>query len=552
MTDKPVQPGLHHGSFNRKVTGEQAALQRLPTSGATRAVAGVKPTWKVNIGGGKGGGFFDRMFKGGKPFTAPDDKLLTLANAMKETDPNDAALDNPGIPAGYTYLGQFVDHDITLDTTPLSTAMADLGMVENFRSPGIDLDSVYGSGPGPHRFLFARERVQGKKEFRDTSKLLLGKTEVSPDQNGVDILPDNKDNDLPRNPQGAAIIGDHRNDENLLVAQTHVAFLKFHNKVVDELVAANTPRSELFDKASRIVRWHYQWMVLHDLVARLTEPGTVNKVLTEGRKFYRFKKQPYMPFEFSAALFRLGHSMVREVYSHNRVFPSDSSGITNGTLRLLFNFSGLSGLIGGDIAFVPPPPPPPGPPSTRLLPTNWIVDWRRFYDFSGVPLNLSRRLDPLLAPMLHTLPGESGTDMNLAFRNLKRGVRLQLPSGQAVAEVMSKKIAFTALTSAEIASGADGAVAKSLGFHTDTPLWYYILKEAQVRHQGLHLGPVGSRLLAEVFVGLVQGGEDTFLSDKAPKNWKPHLKAKSPGNFTMTDLLNFVGEVSPIDGVATA
>jgi hypothetical protein len=414
-------------------------------------------------------------------------------------------------------------------------------MIRNFRTPGLDLDSLYGSGPGPHRFLFAREAAG--PGFRDTPKFRLGHTQDSPDQNGVTIPAAGKDNDLPRTTHGIAIIGDHRNDENLLVAQTHVAFLKFHNKVVDSLKAAGVPDEELFQRASIEVRRHYQWIVLHEFCALLAGANTIRDILRNGRKFYRFRKKPFMPLEFSVAAFRLGHSLVRERYSHNRVFPAGAGGLGVGSLELLFNFTSLSGRIAGEIASAPPLSP-------SVLPTNWIIDWRRFYDFATptIPLNSARRLDPFLVPALHALPGETGNAASLPFRNLRRGVLLKLPSGQAVATAMKSKIPLTPLTAAEIASGPDGAVAKSLGFDRQTPLWYYILKEAQVRTNGVRLGPVGARIVAEVFIGLLQGDEDSFLNQRG---WKPSLPSKVPGKFTMTDLLRFVGEISPIDGIGT-
>ena len=131
--------------------------------------------------------------------------------------------------------------------------------------------------------------------------------------------------------------------------------------------------------------------------------------------------------------------------------------------------------------------------------------------------------------------------VNLAFRNLKRGVMLGLPSGQAVATHMH---IANPLTPVEISSGPDGAIAKSKGLHTATPLWYYILKEAEVRHSGQRLGPVGSRIISEVFVGLVHGDQNSFLWREA--NWKPSLPAKIAGMFTMADLLRFVDDVNPI------
>jgi hypothetical protein len=288
--------------------------------------------------------------------------------------------------------------------------------------------------------------------------------------------------------------------------------------------------------------------VLHDFVARLVEPGLVESILKNGRHFYRFKTRPYMPIEFSAAAYRLGHSMVREVYNYNRVFRQ--GGITPATLDLLFRFSGLSGQIVGNT--VPAAVPLPQP----TLPSNWIIDWRRFFDFNtpaggptGMELNLARKLDPFITPQLHTLPGSTAANpTSLAFLNLKRGVNLGLPSGQSIAKAMRKKVVFDPLTPAEIAQGPDGAVAKALKFDKETPLWFYILKEAQIRGNGLRLGPVGSRLVAEVFVGLVQGDKQSFLSQK---NWKPTLPAKKVGTFFMTDLLQFVGDISPIDGVKT-
>lgn len=537
MPNSATRPS-RHGLVGRHIRAEEAvpldanAVAKAPggagkapfEKAATAAVA-MKP------GGAKGAGFFDRMFGDLAPLEASDSDLEELANAMKDTNPADGTLDNTKIPAGFTYLGQFVDHDISLDLSALSAKVEDPTMLRTFRTPGLDLDCLYGAGQGPHRFLFRR----------DEPKFLIGTAAQSPDAVGQQIpdLP----NDLERSRHGVAVIGDHRNDENLLVAQTHLALLKFHNKVVDHLVAQGTSQSQLFDEASKLVRWHYQWMVLHDFVERLTEPGIVDKLLTQGRKFYRFKTVPFMPVEFAGAAYRFGHSMVREEYSHNRVFRPAAPRLAPATLSLLFKFSGLSGDINGELGGIP------------TLPSNWVIDWRRFYDFRTPPgtanfeFNHSRRLDPLLTPTLHNLPGfPANREGNLAFRNLRRGVTVGLPSGQDVAAFMATRIPLNPLTPAEIATGPDGAVAAAKGFDTASPLWYYLLKEAQVRGNGEHLGPVGSRIVAEVFVGLVQGDKDSFLSQPG---WKPTLPAKTPGTFSMTDLLQFVGEISPIDGITT-
>jgi hypothetical protein len=467
-----------------------------------------------------------------------DSPLMELADAMTDTDPASAAGNNTKVPAGFTYLGQFVDHDITLDLTAIGEKEADPNAVENFRTPALDLDSVYGLGPDGSRHLYARNPgdVDGKNPG---PKLLVGKN-INVAAGGV--TGDHR-NDLPRSPEGFALVGDHRNDENLIVAQTHVALLKFHNKVCDQLTAAGRPAGDVFMEARRLVMWHYQWLVLHDWVERITEKGIVAKILDQGRRFFRFKTQPFMPVEFSAAAYRLGHSMVREAYSHNRIFTA--GGLAPATLQLLFRFTGLSGGIVGDLA----PNPPTAPTPISVLPSNWIIDWRRFHEVAAtnppdVPLNLSRKIDPFVGLTLHSLPGGGGS---LPFRNLKRGVMLGLPSGQDVARAM--KI-HNPLTPEEIATGPDGAVARKHGLHLRTPLWYYILKEGEQRGNGEHLGPVGATIVSEVFVGLVQGDRQSYLGAQDTP-WRPTLPSKTPGDFTMADLLRFVGDISPIDGITT-
>ena len=487
-------------------------------------------------------GRFGRMFPGLPPLRVSDAQLIALADAMLDSSPESPAGDNPRVPAGYTYLGQFIDHDITLDTTPIDQQHADPLAIRNFRSPAVDLDSLYGQGPGVSPELYARDPIT----MRMLPELLVGTASLSPSPAGdVPALP----NDLPRNRVGRALIGDERNDENLLVAQTHLLFIKFHNKVVAQLRATRpdlaVSGTALFNEAKRIVTWHYQWIVLFDFVERITEPGLVQAIRQRGRQHYRFRSTPYMPVEFAAAAYRLGHSMVREVYSHNRVFRPGPGAFAPGTLDLLFKFTGKSGFIIGDLVDQRTPADKAGlqPPPQRDLPSNWAIDWRRFYDLNtpaGTPdfaLNHARRLDPFLVQSLHTLPGGGG---NLAFRNLRRGVMLGLPSGQDVAYAMRVPV----LTPAQLSSGPDGAVAQREGLVDATPLWYYVLKEAEQLHQGLRLGPVGSTIVAETFLGIVHGDPESFMWQRS--NWQPELPAAVPGTFTMADLLNFVGDINPV------
>jgi hypothetical protein len=465
-------------------------------------------------------GRFGRMFPHLRPLIVPDNALKTLADAMKE-DPAQAssgALSNPNLPAGFTYLGQFVDHDITFDTTPMPERAVDPTQIHNFRTPALDLDSVYGDGPTAQPYLYQRA---------DNRKLLLGTASASADTKPgaqVPALP----NDLPRNVEGFALVGDPRNDENLLVAQTHVAFLKFHNKIVDRDDKLS------FEDARRSMTWHYQWIVLHDFVTRLCGKEAVQAALDQ-RRFYHFDQEPFIPVEFAVAAYRLGHSLVRETYDHNRIFHTESptvprlapSSFKLDEGALLFAFTGASGNIGSR--------------SPAVLPSNWVIDWRLFYELgipapAGLRPNKARLLDPLLAPGLHDLPGGGGS---LPERNLKRGVRLQLPSGQSIARAMRME----PLTPKEIGEGSAGEVARKLDLDEQTPLWFYILQEAKVKSEGKRLGPVGARIVAEVFVGLLEGDRTSFLSQNP--RWKPDL-GRTQGVFTMADMLNFVGDPNPI------
>jgi hypothetical protein len=239
-----------------------------------------------------------------------------------------------------------------------------------------------------------------------------------------------------------------------------------------------------------------------------------------------------MPVEFSGAAYRLGHSMIRNGYQWNKVFNSGGPGPV-ASLRLLFLFSRVSGDLQNNDA----------------VPSDWIVDWRRLYDFSERPggvrhpqLNFARLIDPNLAASLEDLPEFQGVEEHLRFlsvRNLLRGRLLGLPTGQAVAGVIGE----SPLTAIELGSGPQGPLVTSLGFDAATPLWYYVLKESEIQHGGLRMGKVGSRILVETFHALIEASRHSIFQDPA---WKPTLPAIDPARFQMTDLLAFVDDVNPL------
>ena len=250
------------------------------------------------------------------------------------------------IPAGYTYLGQFIDHDLTMDRTTvmLGDDVRPIDMLQG-RSPRLDLDSLYGNGPGD----------AGSERFYapDGLHLKTGTTIAT----GSGAHGAKAGHDLPRAGTGAskkakrvALIADPRNDENLIVAQTHLAMIHFHNRVLDKLPAA-VPDTQRFTRARKKVSLHYQWLIRHDYLPRICSSSVIDDVFTNGRKLVEPNASPdsvpTMPVEFSVAAFRLGHSMVRPTYNWNRDFPG-----TAGALEYMFSFSGLGGDLGAEIRLI--------------------------------------------------------------------------------------------------------------------------------------------------------------------------------------------------------
>ena len=452
--------------------------------------------------------------------------ITKLARAMT------AVGSTPGtIPAGYTYLGQFTDHDLTMDRTQvmLGTDVSPTDLLQG-RSPRLDLDSLLAAGPtdpGSAQFYEA-----------DGHHLKTGTT-IAADGVGAKA-----GHDLPRVGTGPgpvakrkALIPDARNDENLIVAQTHGAFIAFHNKVVDTL-PKSVPAQQRFRRSRKRVTLHYQWLLRHDYLPRIVDPAIVNQVFENGRKIVEpgaaATSVPTMPIEFSVGAFRLGHSMVRPAYNWNSHFPGNAGG-----LDYMFIFSALGGDLGGD----------------RRLISSWVADWRRMYDFvaagkaalsAPLGLNHAMRIDTRLTHPLADLPpstfgGKDNTPAmarNLAFRNLTRAHMVKLASGQQMAAFLrSKGVPVTTLTKTQILIGNGGADLSGLPpaerneLAGNTPLWFYVLREAELNDG--RLTGVGGRLVAETFQRSMQGSRFSIVRDPT---WKPFLGPRK-GTFEMTDLL---------------
>lgn len=511
---------------------------------------------------------FSRIVESGTP--APSDALLeALADGMTRQAPD---ADGP-IPAGFTYLGQFVDHDLTRDRTQVSfgTSVPPDQLVQA-RSPALDLDSVYGEGPQAASSA-AFYQADGVRLKLGTTKASGAPPIESLDLDGFDLP--RKGASGPADEARQALIADPRNDENLAVAQTHLAFLRFHNKVCDRL-AASTPSALLFDRARETVVKHYQWMLRFDFLPRIVDQAIIDDVFSMGRRFFEVGAQgfPTMPIEFSVAAYRLGHSMIRDIYDWNAVFGPGGSIGDFGTLENLFRFSGTSGNLSPFGAGGPPSGPSdinnPIDGSFERLPTNWVADWTRLYEFSvdGVPalapeaghsVNKARPLDIRLTDPLRTLPlGSFGArggglavppaQLNLAFRNLVRGRMVRLATGQEMVNAMQDAgIAVQPLTAAEIIGAEFAGLSQALKDElvVATPLWFYVLREAGLR--GGKMGSIGGRIVAEVFHRAMEGSNISILRDPF---FEPTL-GRVANTFRMTDLLGLAydatrGELRPL------
>jgi hypothetical protein len=437
---------------------------------------------------------FGLMFKRLPAFNPPDALLLALAAQMNDgkaplndVKDSDVDFDNQGIPAGFVYFGQFVDHDMTLDTTPLSEQQQDPQAMTNFDTPRFDLGSVYGKGP------------TGSPELYD------------PARPGY-LLVDEHDGlvDLPRDEVGAAYLGDPRNDENLIVAQLQVTFLRKHNQLMDE--------GKTFAQAQQELRWHYQWLIVHDYLPRIVGDDVVTSLIRRrgsGKieflgKYYqpRNRLKPYMPVEYAGAAYRFGHSMIRAEYE-----------MQDGHTVPIFGPDDHEDLRG-----------------SRPIPHNLWIDWNYFFEIPGMHTpddrNMSRKIDTQLSLPLFNLPPTvvartTGAIIALAERNLLRGKRLGLPAGQDVA----KEMGLRPLTNEQL--GLTGSDWKKQG---KAPLWYYVLKEAELGG-GLKLGPVGGRIVAEVILGLLSCDPTSYFNANPSFN---------PGSgYRMGDFLLWADAIDP-------
>lgn len=428
-----------------------------------------------------------------------DDPLdLDPRRLVDESDVNPRNLDNPAIPAGITYAGQFLDHDITRDAGTTLGEPVSLGRTVNLRSAKLDLDPVYGDGPIDQPTIYDPD---------DPIRFRL-------DDGG-------RFEDLPRDPYRRALIADSRNDENLIINGFHCAWLLFHNAVLDEVLATGLDDMAAFDEARRLVQWHYQWLLVHEWLPAFVGQAMVDDVMTNGRRVYN-PRLAQIPVEFQVGAFRMGHSMVRPAYRAN-------NDRTDGEpfVGLVFDPNSFTGVDPDSMA------------GTFRAPRRFI-GWENFFDFGDGSVVASKQITPRVSTPLHGLPfntlprnrGEVEGPHSLPTRNLLRHITFGIPSAQVLAAALGEPV----LAPADLAEldqfGAN--------LQASTPLFYYVLREAEVVADGAHLGPVGGRILAEVFLGMLDLDPMSYRS--AEPDWTPTVTvADTALGFRTTDMLAAAG-----------
>jgi hypothetical protein len=430
----------------------------------------------------------------GGPIKLITDPALSLVNR-----------NNPHDTAGMTFVGQFLDHDITFDVTSRLGVATDPRRSPNSRTARLDLDSVYGLGPIAQSELY---------DPADPVKLRV--------ENGGQF------EDLPRRADGSAVIGDPRNDSNLLISGLHAAFLQFHNRAIDATRRAGEDPLDSFQRARELTVWHWQWLVVNRVLPNFVGRRMVRRILRHGPRSYDAQHGGFVPVEFSGAAYRFGHSMVRPSYRANLAGDGGNP---------------FFGLIFDSRVQVPDgqnPTTDPGDLRGGFRAPRRFVGWQTFFDFGGahsadvrpnkvIDTKLSTPLFSLPTSAIAHIPGAPGPTA-LPQRTLLRHLTWSLPSGQAVAREFGE----------ESLARADLADLAAYGHRLDrsTPLWLYVLREADVVNDGEFLGPVGGRIVAEVLLGLLLADSTSYLSRRP--SWTPTL-GPGGGGYDITDFLRFAG-----------
>ncbi|HEY6206751.1 MAG TPA: peroxidase family protein [Chthoniobacterales bacterium] len=446
--------------------------------------------------------------------------LVSLTDEMQD-DGSRPSTSDYAIDAGYTYFGQFVDHDLTKDSTSLSSGASlhsfaatalEPGEIVNNQTPQLDLGHLYGNGPFEDQKLYEPNDV----------RLRVGKpVQSTVEPGGLRSF------DIALDANGRPLVGDSRAPENIILRQITAAFARLHNVAVEQWRSAAASQAELFERARLQTTWQFQWLVAKDYLATVLKPSVYRRVFVQGKPEASWKSFS-IPVEFSVGAMRFGHSMVRDAYLISNQTAVDLDDL----LRV-----GLE---------------------DRALDPRFEIDWGRFFQGAGRggPATTAQPIDALISKGMYKIPlgtlqlFNSGTvpidipqlfnsktmpssltsstarlsvELRLPLISLLRGIAMRLPSGQAVADGFG----VPKLTDAELMSDVGrrstrrGAILQESGLLKATPLWYYVLKESEARENGNCLGLTGSHIVAETIHAALRYDPNSYMNHPAAKLMPP-------------------------------
>jgi hypothetical protein len=479
-----------------------------------------------------------RIFRQLRPGLFDPADLAALAIEMEDAgnsgrvpDPEyDESEENIGVPAGYSFLGSLIHDDSTFRQIGSATAEGEPGSSFGGYAPAFNLHTIYGFGPNIQPYFYRRVG-RGIGDGRDRLKMNLG------DFLGGSVA-DPAARDLPRvsneDGESVALVPDARTEDSIIKAQLHSMMLRFHNRLIDIREDAS------FHEVRQAVRFHFQWIVIHDFLRRFVQDDVLYAVLPHLEKgtnpaqdppqlrFFRPDQGTGMPIEYELAVVRFGHSTVRQTFKLNQNTPPIPFFSLTPTQQ--------AGLQGG-----------------RACPPGWAIDWKLFFEMRTEPQSrmhgppqYSAKIDTAVpSTVAMHIPATSRKGFSLAYRNLLRGLRAGIPCGQAVSKFMNcTPIPDDSLTVGR-ATERDSPTNKRIidispRFRNNAPLWYYVLAEAQQQfvddRTPTRLGPLAGRIFAEVLVGLMWANRASYLRSEPSFQPYPELCSTS-GQFSMADLL---------------
>ncbi len=471
----------------------------------------------------RGCGFFHRLLPALDDHLLPDeDALSALATAMRLEK---RSIEHSTIPAAYTYLGQFLAHDLAYtssDSDPLNPV--------NYRTQAFDLDSIFDARPDGY--------PENGKAYLCRGGLGLGATSAG------------RFADIPRDAEGVPLLPDERNDNNVIVSQLVASIIRFHHRICDI-----EPDEAA---AKRLTRRHMQSVILHDYLERIIDRDIYDEVMTHGRGFLFADAPPFpfrIPVEFSIGCFRFGHSMVRERYFLNGILSREPT-------RQVLAHTHLGRVIDRDRPF---------------LQDRWVIDWSYLLDLDGsrepeyaeaIDAKLPVLFQELDRRWVYEMPrSQTSNTVPLSELTLKRGRSVGLSPAQDLVECVNTEMAGHPLSDGAqrkrvkgIADLSDNAFGAALGdvlsrddhrLAKATPLWFYTLAEAQKlgrdpRDGSTRLGPLASRIVMETVHAAIQASPDSIIDDAQRVRFSPHsqLVAARENAFTLHDIFRNIGNLN--------